>query len=68
MLHRTRRLDDRIRELCARVAASRNSDELHLILPELRGAIHEATERLRIRAIAILTGRVNVPEERRKSP
>ena len=64
---RLRRLDDRIRELCARVIASRNAEELNLILPELRKAIHEATQRLRLRAVAILMGSPNQPNERRKS-
>jgi hypothetical protein len=66
MSQHSRRLDDRIRELCARVIASENSDELNLILPELRTAIHEATERLRLRAAATLMGNSKPPKERRK--
>jgi hypothetical protein len=62
---RSRRLDDRIRELCARVVASEDPDELKLILPELRRAIHEATERLRLRAAATLIGGP-LPKEKRK--
>jgi hypothetical protein len=65
MSERTRRLDDRIRELCARVVASEDAEELNSILPELRASLHWAIERLRIRAMAILTGQVDVPNERR---
>jgi hypothetical protein len=68
MSQRSRRLDDRIRDLCAKVIASKGSDELHQILPELRDSIHEATERIRMRAVAILTRSSLVHKERRKSP
>jgi hypothetical protein len=68
MSQRSRRLEDRIRELCTKVVASKDSDELHTILPELRGAIHEATERIRLQAATILTKRPVVPKERRKPP
>lgn len=63
----SRRLDDRIRELCARVVASTEHHDVDLILPELRAAIHESIERLRIRAAAVLSGRRDLPEERRKA-
>lgn len=48
----TRRLDDRIRQLCAEIAktpagAGPLSAEMEAILQELLGAIHEKTERLR---------------------
>ena len=66
MSKQSRRLDDRIRQLCAKVVASKDADELHLVLPELKSAIHEAVERLRIRAIAMLTGRSSFPDDRRK--
>jgi hypothetical protein len=42
----TRRLDDRIRRLCARVPAAPN-EELESILQDLLGAVHEKIERLR---------------------
>jgi hypothetical protein len=65
---RSRRLDDRIRELCAKVIASTDPAELEVILPELRSAIHQAVERLRIRSAAILGSRRDVPNERSKIP
>ncbi len=48
----TRRLDDRIRQLCAEIAktpagSGRLSPEVEATLQELLGAIHEKTERLR---------------------
>jgi phage baseplate assembly protein W len=48
----TRRLDDRIRQLCAEIAKTPAgsgplSPEMEATLQELLGAIHEKTERLR---------------------
>jgi hypothetical protein len=34
-------LEDRIRELCAKAVAAKNSDQLRPILSELRAALHE---------------------------
>jgi hypothetical protein len=68
MSRESRRLDDRIRRLCAEVTASTDPDELALMLPELKSAIHEAIERLRIRAVAILGGYRDFPPDRRKLP
>lgn len=62
---RARRLDDRIRELCAKVVASKDPDEVNRTLPELRSALHEAIERIRVRAARTLAGK-DPPEERRK--
>jgi hypothetical protein len=64
-----RRLDDRIRQLCARVVASKDRDDLEIerILPELRAALHQSIERLRIRAVSILSGHPDFPPERRKT-
>ena len=42
-----RRLDDRIRELCARAVKSQDLAELHNIFSQLRAAIKEHTGRLR---------------------
>lgn len=50
----SRRLEDRIRELCAKIVVSKDQDELNLILPELKTAIHQAIERVRIKAVAVL--------------
>jgi hypothetical protein len=70
MLGPSRRLDDRIRNLCAQVAASKDPDELSHMLPELKSAIHEAIERLRKRAAVVLSGQLSgrhdVPLDRRK--
>jgi hypothetical protein len=66
MSTRYRRLDDRIRELCAKVGATEDPDELKLILPELKSAIHQMIERLRIKAVTVLSGRRDFPNERRK--
>jgi len=69
MSSHSRRLDDRIRELCAKVAASKDPEELHLILPELKSTIHQAIEGLRLRAVAVLSkGHRDFPNERRKTP
>ncbi len=64
---RSRRLDDRIRELCAKVVASTDPKELEVILPELRSALHQAIERIRVRSVAVLGGRRDFPNERRKT-
>jgi hypothetical protein len=66
MSKQSRRLDDRIRKLCAKIASSQDPDELNKTLPELKSAIHEAIERLRKRAAVVLTGRRDVPPDRRK--
>ena len=59
----TRRLDDRIRHLCARVPAASN-EELEKILQQLLEAVHEKVERLRILTAHQLLGR-KPPKERR---
>ena len=68
MSTRQRRLDDRIRELCAKGVATEDGDELDVILPELQAAVRQAVERLRTRAVAILCQRKGVAVERRKIP
>jgi uncharacterized coiled-coil protein SlyX len=67
MSKRARRLDDRIRELCTKAVAEKNTDELNLILSELQAAIREQIQRLRTRTVAILTGRRGLPDERRNA-
>jgi hypothetical protein len=47
--------------LSARIVASKDSSDLDQILPELRAAIHESSERLRARAFAVLSGRGDFP-------
>jgi hypothetical protein len=63
----TRRLEDRIRELSTNALATKDPDALHLVLSELQLAIHQYIERLRTTALAILGGRREFPQERRKT-
>ena len=60
-----RRLEDRIRELCA-LAVTAEEPELEIVLSELQSALREHTERLRRLAAAKLTTLdENVQQERR---
>jgi hypothetical protein len=61
----SRRLDDRIRELCARLIHLKEHDDLDLILPELKAALHQSIERLRIRAAGALSGYRDFTERRK---
>ncbi len=63
----TRRLDDRIRELCDKAGAAANTphpDHGHLesILQQLLGAIHEKVERIRTLAAKKLLQPTDVEE------
>jgi hypothetical protein len=49
---RARRVDDRIRELCAEAVAARSSHKVKSTLAELQVVLHQYTQRLRIRAAA----------------
>ena len=62
---RARRLDDRIRELCAEAVAAKSSHKARQILGELQAALRQYTQRLRGRTAAMMTGRP-LPPERRK--
>ena len=62
----SRRLEDHIRELCAKIVASQKSDNAHPMIAELRAALHQAVERLRTRAAAVLSSHTGYPEDRRK--
>ncbi len=64
---RSRRLEDRIRELCAEAVAAKSSHKARPIVAELRSAIHQYTQRLRSRAAAILAGCPEFSLERRKA-
>jgi len=44
---RSRRLEDRIRKLCAQAVATSDPDELNEALEELSAALHEHVDRLR---------------------
>jgi hypothetical protein len=63
----SRRLEDHIRELCAKIAASEKSDDVPPMIAELRAALHQAVERLRTRAAAALSRQTEYPEDRRKT-
>jgi hypothetical protein len=64
----SRRLDDRIRELCGKVAATSktaaSNNEVNGLLQELLCAVHEKIERLRILAAKHLVSREPCPERR----
>jgi len=51
----SRRLDDRIRELCAKVVAA-TEEEVEPAISELQAALREHTSRLRKLAVTKLTG------------
>lgn len=57
---RRRRLEDRIRELCARAVVTPESGELDEIFTQLRAALREHTDRLRHLAVS-----APLPRERR---
>ena len=63
----SRRLDDRIRDLCAKLVASTEQHDVNHTLSELKAALHESIERLRGRAAAGLNGRRDFPEDKRKA-
>lgn len=44
---RSRRLEDRIRELCAKAVVTKDPAEVNVILEQLSGALHEQVERIR---------------------
>jgi hypothetical protein len=62
----SRRLDDRIRQLCMEALAAGSSQKARPILAELQSAIHQYTQRIRHRAAAIFTNSSAIPRERRK--
>lgn len=43
----SKRLEDRIKELCAEAIATPESPELNVVLKQLQDALHEHTDRLR---------------------
>jgi hypothetical protein len=63
---RSRRLDDRIRQLCMEALAAGSSHKARPILAELQSAIHQYTQRIRHRAAAVFTNSAAIPPERRK--
>jgi hypothetical protein len=67
MVLRARRVNDRIRELCAEAVAAKSPHKVKSILAELQSDIRQYTQRLRNRAAAILSGCLDLPPERRKS-
>lgn len=62
-----RRLEDRIRELCAK-ALMASGPELASVLEDLKSALHEHTERLRqVAVLKLVTGGNGSPPERRST-
>ena len=59
----SRRIDDHIRELCARLVAS--TEHHDVVLRELKAALHQSIQRLRIRAAASIHGCRDFPERRK---
>jgi hypothetical protein len=62
----SRRLDDRIRELCGKALVARNS-ELEEIFLDLQSALHEHNEKLRKMAVQQFTDAKRQQRERRSS-
>lgn len=62
----SRRLDDRIRDLCAKVANS-NGDDYEPALSELKAALREHANRLRKMAAESLGKKATMLKDRRKS-
>lgn len=60
-----RRLEDRIRELCAQAIAAGDSADLDTIVAQLRAALHEHTRRLRVMAARLVSPPESPPLERR---
>ena len=60
-----RRLEDRIRELSALAVAACEDDERGSILAELRGALREHNQRLKIKAALKLVEQIDGFQERR---
>jgi hypothetical protein len=60
-----RRLEDRIRELCAAAVAARHDHEREIILTELRAALRQHTARFKRKAALKLVEHEHGFEERR---
>jgi hypothetical protein len=60
-----RRLEDRVRSLCAKAVAA-GSGELNPILSDLKAALYEHTQRLRTMAASTLRPPREFPPERRR--
>ena len=61
-----RRLEDRIRELCALSISETELDALNEILQNLQSAVHQYTEQLRMRAASALVGVPGSTADRRE--
>ena len=61
-----RRIDDRIRQLCAKAMGASNGDEAP-VLRELLVLVHQKGERLKSRAAKLLLNGEHLDGERRKS-
>ena len=60
-----RRLEDRIRDLCALAVAASDDDERELILADLMAALREHNHRLKIKASLKLVEQIDGFQERR---
>jgi hypothetical protein len=60
-----RRLEDQIRQLCARAVDVRGEDELHHVSQELRTALREHLSRLKHKAVVKLVKKDEGFQERR---
>jgi hypothetical protein len=59
-----RRLDDRIRKLCAKVVKTREA-ELDPVISELKSALHEHTVRLRKMTVDLHNAKPPLPDRRK---
>jgi len=62
-----RRLEDKIRDLCANLVVS-SDDDFQQALSELRAAINEHTLRIQNRTSAVVLRWPEFPQDRRKKP
>jgi hypothetical protein len=62
----SRRLEDRIRELCTLAVYEAEPDALNEILSDLRSGVHRYVEQIRKRAASALVGVPGSTEDRRE--
>ena len=63
-----KRLEDRIRELCAKTVVARDH-EFEPVIAELKSALHEHTEHLRkLAAVKLTSAKERLTQDRRPGP
>jgi hypothetical protein len=67
MPHPQRRIEDRIRELCAKAGAAIDGDDLEPTLEELSQLLHATIQHMRKRATSLLIERKRLLEPRRRA-